>query len=282
MYELKVKNGRGEVLNLSSHPNYTVYKVTGLQPVAANISSSANATSDGITVNSVRAGERNIVIYLALNGDIEQSRINLYRYFPLKQTVTVYFKTASRDVFTEGYVQTIECDLFARKQIMQISLICPQSYFMAVDEIVSYFSEISNSFEFPFSIEESGVVVSEITSNVRKSIINTGDIESGLLISMYAAGTVVNPVIYDAFKRTQIKLNYTMQPEDQILINTNMGKKSITLIRGGVSYNILGYLAAGSSWLTLSSGDNVFTYSADEGVTNLRITFTSNVLYGGV
>ncbi len=282
MYELKVKNDKGEVLNLSSSPTYQVYKVTGLQPPAVAINSSVNATADGSTVNSLRTGTRNIVLYVKLEGDVEKSRIELYRYFPLKKRITVYFKNGSRDVLIEGYVEVIECDLFTNKQVAQVSLLCPQPYFKAVNDLVSYFSDISALFSFPFSVGANGTEVSSITRNVRKSIINTGDVESGLIIDLYAVGEVVNPVIYDVFERTHIKLMFTMLAGDRIVINSNVGSKSITLIRGGISYNIMGNMYPDSTWLKLGAGDNVFTYQCDSGADNLQLTFTASVLYGGV
>ena len=281
-YELKVENDRGEVLNLSASPSYTVYKVTGLQPPQVALHTSSNATSDGVTVSGAKAAERNIVIYAALEGDIELSRINLYKYFPLKKQVKLYFRNGSRDVTIEGYVELIECDLFTSRQTAQISIICPQPYFKATEELISYFSDVSGGFTFPFSIPAAGIAFSSITANVRKSIINTGDTESGIIISLYAIGTVENPVVYDVFERTYIKFNFTMQANDEIVINTNMGRKSVTLIRNGVSSNLLGYMTADSTWLALRAGDNVFTYDAKSGGSNLRITFRTVLLYGGV
>lgn len=281
-YELKVENDRGEVLNLSTSPSYTVYKVTGLQPPQAALHTSSNATSDGVTVSGVKAAARNIVIYVAMEGDIEGSRINLYKYFPLKKQVKLYFKNGSRDVTIEGYVELIECDLFTSRQVAQISIICPQPYFKAAEELVSYFSDVSSNFSFPFSIPAEGIIFSGITANVRKSIVNAGDTESGIVISLFATGTVVNPVIYDVFERTHIKFNFTMEANDEILVDTNTGKKSVTLIRNGISSNILGYMVADSTWMALKAGDNVFTYNADSGSGFLRITFRTYLLYGGV
>lgn len=281
-YELKVKNDKGEVLNLSTSPNYTVYKVTGLQPPQVSLHSSNNATSDGITVSGAKAEARNIVIYVAMNNDIESSRINLYKYFPVKKVVTLFFKNGSRDVSIEGYVELIECDLFTSRQVAQISIICPQPYFKAVDELVSHFSDITSQFTFPFSIPAEGMAFSSITANVRKSIINSGDVESGIIISLFATGTVVNPVVYDVFERTHIKFNFTMQPNDEIIIDTNVGRKAVKLVRNGISSNLLGYIAADSTWLTLKAGDNVFTYDSESGNSNLQITFRTAVLYGGV
>lgn len=281
-YILKAENHRGEVINLSTNPNYIVYKIEGLQPPSVNVNVSDNATSDGSTFNSVRANSRNIVIYVAIKGIVEDSRINLYKYFPLKKKIKLYYKNDTRDVYIEGYVELVECDLFSASQVAQISIICPQPYFKGVDELVSYFSDISSLFRFPFSIASSGIEFSAITTNIRKSIINTGDIESGIIIRLYAIGEVVNPIVYDVFNRTYIKLNYTMLADDEIIINTYKGEKSITLVRNGVSSNVMGYMAADSTWLTLQSGDNVFTYDAESGNSNLQLTFTTSVLYGGV
>lgn len=282
MYTLSVKNDREDVLELTGNKNYTVYKITGLNPPQATVNSSVNSTTDGSTINSVRLGNRNIVIYMAIEGNVEANRINLYKYFPLKKTVTLYFKNDTRDVYIEGTVELIECDLFSNKQVAQISIICPQPYFKDVEELVSYFSDVSSLFEFPFSIAEEGMEISAITTSVRKSIINVGDIESGIIIDVYAIGSVVNPVVYDVLTRTHIRLLFTMEANDRIIINTNVGKKSIKLIRNGVEINILGYMLPDSKWFTLKAGDNVFTYDADNGTSNMQITFTTSVLYGGV
>ena len=115
-----------------------------------------------------------------------------------------------------------------------------------------------------------------------KPIYFTGDVESGLIIDLYAVGEVVNPVIYDVFKRTHIKLMFTLIAGDHIIINTNAGAKSITLIRGGVTSNIMGYMYPDSTWLKLEAGDNVFTTDCERGADNLQLTFTASILYGGV
>ena len=282
MYELSVKNDKGEVLNLSGSDKYTVYKITGLTPPKATINSSVNATADGSAINSVRLENRNIVIYATINDQIETNRINLYKYFPPKKTVTLYFSNGTRDVYIEGTVELIECDLFTNKQIAQISLICAKPYFKAVEYLITTFSDISSLFEFPFSIPDYGTEISAITTNVRKSIINTGDIDIGAVIHLFAIGTVVNPVLYRVGNSMKMRLNITMQASDTIIINTNVGEKSIELIRNGVSSNALGYMTPDSDWFVLEAGDNVFTYDADSGNGNLQITFTTSLLYGGV
>lgn len=282
MYEFKVKYDDGSIYNLTSSKHYTLYKITGLEPPKADVNTSENATSDGSNVNSVRIPKRNLVLYMTIEGDVETNRINLYKYFPYKKNIELYYKNNSRDVFIEGYVEHIDVGHFDEKQIAQVSIICPQPYFKAVTDLVSYFSEVSSLFQFPFSISKAGMEISAITTNIRKSVINTGEVESGIIIELNAIGTVVKPIIYDVFKRTHLALNFTMEINDKITINTYQGKKSITLTRNGVTTNAMGYMTPDSKWLTLDVGDNIFTYDSESGNANLQLTFTTTALYGGV
>ena len=282
MYSLKVENDRGNTLELTNNPKYTVFKIEGLTPPKAIINSSVNTTTDGSSINSVRLENRNIVIYTTIEGDVEENRSNLYKYFPVKKQVKLYFDNGTRRIYIGGTVELIECDLFTNKQVAQISIICPRPYFKAVHDLVTIFSDVSPLFNFPFAISKTGVEFSAITVNQRKSIVNTGEASTGVIIKLFATGTVVNPVIYDVLKRTNIKLNFTMLPSDTIVINTNVGEKSIELIRDGLTYNALGYMAQNSTWFIIESGDNVFTYDADGGNSNLQLTFTTSVLYSGV
>lgn len=282
MYELKVTNNRGEVLNLSSDPNYNVVKIEGLNPPQATVNSATNSTQDGSSVNSVRVESRNIVLYVYLNGDLDTTRLKLYKYFPIKRTVTLNYKTDTREVLIDGIVQLIECDLFTQRQIAQISLICPQPFFRDVEDLISTFGDVSPLFEFPFDMEESGEPISELTPNQRKSIVNAGEIATGVIIKLSAKGNVVNPTLYNVLAGTQMSFNITLQTSDELIINTNVGSKSVTLLRGGVESNALGYMSPDSDWFILENGDNLFTYEADSGTSNLEITFRSAVLYGGV
>lgn len=281
-YTLKVKNHKEDILNLTASKDYTVYKIEGLQPPQVTIATAKKAVSDGSTINRLSVENRNIVIYMTIEGDVEANRIKLYKYFPLKQYVTIYFENGVRDVSIEGVVELIECDLFTNRQVAQISLICPQPYFKSADDLITYFSSIESLFEFEFSIPEEGIEFSAIKTAERKAIVNTGDVENGIIIDLYATGAVSKPVIYDVLNRTYIRLNCDLQANDQIIINTNVDNKAITLIRDGETSNAMGYMTPDSKWLILNSGDNVFTYGAESGSENLQVTFTTALLYGGV
>lgn len=282
MYHLKIKNHRDDILDFDRCRDYTVYKIDGLTPPAVNISQTDHTTMDGGVINSVRMGKRNIVIYMVLGGVIERSRISLYRYFPPKRTITVYFANGMRDVYIDGVVETVECDPFSSPESAQISIICPDPHFRGMEKMVSGFSETSDGFEFPFSIPKEGTEFGSIKTCERKVIVNTGDDDTGLVIRLYAhGGSVENPVIYNVLEKNFIKLNMTMQQSDLVTINSNAGKKSIMLTRSGVSVNAMGYLAPDSTWPVLAAGDNAFAFDA-QGKEFLQVTFENEILYSGV
>ena len=282
MINWKIENHRGDILKHDGVEDFVVTKITGLNPPGANINTSANTTTDGSKINSVRLGNRNIVIYITINNDVEKTRIRLYQYFAVKKKLRLFFKNGTRNVFIDGYVEKVECDLFTKKQDMQISIVCNNPYFKSLEEIACVFSDTQAGFEFPFDIQKEGIEFSTIIPSQRKSVMNEGEAETGLTIEIYARGTVINPILYDVGKRTNMKINFTMKASDKIVINTSVGEKSIILIRGGVSSNAMGYLDNGSSWLNIEPGENIFTYHSDEGNGNMEITFKTPLLYGGI
>jgi hypothetical protein len=282
MYTLQVENDIGDTLALTGNPNYTVYRIDGLTPPKATINSSVNTTTDGSKISSVRLENRNIVLYLTIEREVEKNRIELYKHLPVKRTVTLHYKNNTRNVCIKGVVESNEPAIFDQKQVAQISIICEKPYFKEINELVTMFGDVLPLFEFPFSIPAEGIEFSRITKNTRKSILNTGDVETGLLIELFATGTVVNPVIFDTYNRTQMALKISMQAGDKLVINTNIGEKGITLIRDGEESNALGYMRPDSSWFVLMPGDNVFTYDCESGASNLQLTFKSSILYAGV
>ena len=66
-------------------------------------------------------------------------------------------------------------------------------------------------------------------------------------------------------------------------IDTRPGKKSVTLLRSGVTTNIINYVMQGSTWLQLPANGGTFVYEVGTGsATNLSVTFKHVNLYEGV
>ena len=282
MFTLIVQNPYGEQMELTHNPAYSISSIDGIDPPEATINTTRNANYDGSVYNSSYMNERQITITLAINKPAEANRINLYRYFKTKSSVRIFFKNGSRDVYIDGYVKTIQIGFFDKKQTVQIVIECPRPHFNGVDLDVQEFSSIYPLFEFPFAIEEEGIPFSEIILAQEKSIINHGDLETGVTINIHAMGPVDTPKIYNVETGERMIINMEMQAGDDIDINTIQGEKSIKFTREGVTTNIIGRLDHSSSWLQMFPGDNVMTVDAESGVEYLLVTFTMSDQFEGV
>lgn len=283
MFTLKVENARGEILDLSSNSNYSIVGISGLNPPTAEMFTSSIVTSDGSVLNNTRIESRNLVLNIVLNGNIEASRINLYKYFRVKQKCKIYYKNGARDVYIEGYVESFEDDFFVQSQEVQISVICYQPFFNAASELVVDLSLTLANFEFPFAIEEAGREFSQKINTYECLLVNEGEVDNGLIVELRATGTVINPIIYNEDNGEFFGLNYTLQDGDLITINTNVGEKAVTLTRDGVNSNLINYLQQDSTWMKTVSGDNVFAFAC-EGDTEdfLHVKFIHTSQYLGV
>lgn len=286
MYSVKVENFKGEVITLTQNEsNYQVISIIGLNPPKAQINTTAGANLDGARFNSSRLATRNIVITLKLNGDVETNRQNLLKFFPTKQWCKFFYTNANRNVFIEGYVETVEVDLFSNAEQMQVSIICPQPYFKSVDEILTDLSSVTAAFSFPFAINESEPIPFSTyeTDNVT-NIYNDSDSETGMTIVISFLDAVSEVVIQNVDTGDNITLDYSFLENDVVTINTRAGEKSISLLREGVKTNIFSALQSGSTFLQLSIGDNNFRYLADDGDNNanVNVSVTVNTLYRGV
>lgn len=282
MYTLIAENKYGEQLEITNNPRYVITDIDGLYPPEGVINTTQVANMDGSVFNSSRIDNRVITITMAINGPAEANRLLLYRYFKTKYPVRLYYKNGVRDVYIDGYVSKFSVEYFEKKQTAQIEISCPMTLFRAVKESVTEFANIENMFVFPFAIEATGIPFSEITLGEQKTIINGGDVETGVIIKLNALGTILNPKIYNVDTSDRMTLSVEMQAGDEITINTRKKEKSITLLRDGVQTNIVGKLDAGSTWFNLIPGDNVFTYEADEFPENLQCIFIINNQFEGV
>lgn len=282
MFTLKIENPAGEIFELTHNTqSYVVIGVQGLTPPPTNVNTSVGGLADGTFFNSARLDQRNIVIDIVLQGDIETNRQQLYRIFPRKLPCTVYFSNRNRDVKIIGYVEMLDGDLFSMRERMQVSIICPRPYFEALQTIYTELSRVVRMFEFPFSIEDP-VTISEIAEFPLCTITNDGDVEAGLTISVSVITTTDEVRIFNSTAGNFIGFSNSFEAGDEITICTSSGSLSAVLNRGGNKTNLLNALVTGSSWIRLVPGENLFTFTSAGGSDSIRIVFAFSELYGGV
>ena len=282
MFTLIVENSRGERLNLTESKNYYLLRVDGLTPPTAAISTAVVGTMDGEKFNAAWLNMRNPVLTIRPHNPVEENRINLYRWFSPKHKVKLYYTNGHREVFTQGYIESVTGSLFDNPQTFQISIICPDAYLYDQSEVVQDASYAETLFEFPFAVPEEGVELSRYDNIDTVVVINDSDSETGVTIQLRASGDVVNPKIYRRDTLESFGLNITMQAGDVIEINTRRGSKGVKLYRDGNETNIINYIDKNVVWFQLLPGDNQFTYTADSGDFSLAVTFVYNPRYEGV
>lgn len=284
MFTLKVENKNQPVIELTNdETRYQIVDIEGLNPPKAQIITNAIAGMDGEKFKSSKLEMRNIVLTIKVNGDAEENRLRLYEFFRTGQWCKIYYTNEHRNVYIEGYCETVECALFTRNQEVQVSIVCPDPYLKSMLTIYADISKQFSVFEFPFSIEEEGIEFSNLDVDRETLVINSGEIESGLTITLTAvSGNIAYPIIYNVDTGEFLKLNLVMQEGDIIIISTHKGQKSIKKISNAIETNVINSLESGSTWFQLKTGATVFTYTATYNDEGLKVEFESNLLYEGV
>lgn len=258
MLKIALTSDSGSLM-LTNNPAYTVTSVSGLDPASANVNLSENALFDGATFNSSKVSTRNVVINFAINKPAGENRIQLYKTVKPKRSIRLYVENRQRKAYIDGYVESLSVDMFAGKEVAQVSILCPYPFF--TDKTSPYTA----------------------VGDVVLAADNSGDVETGLNITISAVGgEVFSPYIQNLTTGDTMTIRQSMLDGDVISIDTNTGKRSVTLTRSGTTTNIINALDLTSTWLTLGLGANEFEILSVFGELHIQSQVTYNVLFQGV
>lgn len=301
--QVKVTNHLGESLIMElrnpGNTGFFIRGIDGLGPSKSIINVTESPSLDGVFYNSSRVSSRNIVMDLGfMDNDpglsIETIRQQTYRYFPLKKELVIEIFTDNRNAMTTGYVESNEPLIFSKEESTLISLLCPSAYLYGSEYIESTFTGTTPSFEFPWGNESTSLSLLEmgvITISTTKSVFYTGDESTGVVITVDISGAVNNLTIFNVSNGQQMAINSAkiialtgsnFVAGDKIIISTIKGNKYIYLIRNGVTINILNALGITADWFTIDRGDNVFTYTAASGLSNMQFKIEHRLVYQGI
>lgn len=229
-----------------------IEKIEGLNPPDIDLFLGDYAR-DGGFYSGRRVAKRNIVLSLVINPNYKNNetvsglREMLVRAFvdPTVRgnDVTLILKDDVKpDRFITGYTEKFGDDIFSEDTAPQISMLCPNPYILDVAETIIPASGPRVPFQY-FGSAETGAELDLIfTTN-----------SSDLWISLND----------DSF----MALNYAFLSGDQLHINTIRGERSIKLVRGSTTTDILYSLSNTSEWLELHKADSVLeVYGLTAGV----------------
>lgn len=297
---ITVTNHLGESITIElrfpEKSGFLVRSIEGLGPSKADIGLTELSLLDGSVFNSARVTKRNLVLRLVFLEfpTIEETRLNSYKYFPIKKEVTIEVETDKRHAVTKGYIESNEPTIFSKDEGTTISILCPSSYFHELQDSFTSFATVTPLFQFPFSNEsltEKLIKFGSISADTQKNIYYTGDSPVGIVFVIHASGAVNDISITKVGTSQTISISSAVIISitgsdiiagDDIIISTVVGDKYAVLIRNNVEYNIINAIGMFPTWFQLERGDNLFSYAADTGITNLQFMATNKIAYEGI
>lgn len=273
MFEFKLENESGNIVDLNDGEKYVVLSVSGLNPPTASIFTAKSPNRKGVKYNGSTLNERNIVATIKILGDVEKNRNDLYEWTDTEQYTKIYYRNGTKNVYCEGHIQDCEIDMFTDNEVVNIAIICENPYWKDLQEISAEISALLKQFVFPFAINSAGIPFSTIREDNTTNIFNVGA-ETGVTITVKCNGAVENLLIYDANDTTKLfKINYTFVENTVIVIDTEKSPKTVKATNpDGTEINLLKYVGFNPTWFTLKKGNNLFGFTADSGSANVEMT----------
>ena len=277
----KVKNLEELVLDMVSTPDY-ILKSVDWGSVKGTHHSYKYVNQVGESIANTSLGTRDIVIegWIVAQSEIHMTtlkrKLNAF-VNPQEEINLSYSDYMINFVPNETVKYSIgseENNEFFCK--FQIDGTAPNPLFLDKSESNSTFVTTEPAFHFPLilseSLPEGGVVFGKRTESLIANLTNKGSVSVGMKIVFKANGTLVNPSLININTQEEFIINKTLVSGEEVVINTNIGEKSIRGKIGNADYtNYFMYKNIDSPWLQLDVGDNLFRYNAEEGIDNLDV-----------
>ena len=257
----------GKTFDLFHNDIFDLINADGLTVANTSIATTTTPQIDGDTLQNIQANPRPITLDLQIKSglDVERAKRQILDVIKIKKRGTLTFiqgaGTEQRTIEISGVVQTISMPRFTNAVIMQVSIYCNDSFWQDVNDVIVEISRIiaAHHFAVYFPVSEP-IPLGVIDRQMQQTYNNDGDVDTGLIITIIATGTVTNPKIYNQ-NGEFIGVDDTLTVGDKVIINTYKGKKTIT--KNGVS--IFNKITSGSVFLRMETGTNVFSINADAG-----------------
>lgn len=239
---------------------------------------SENSMIDGAIFQGSVTKFRNIVLQLIDVSNYSENRDMLNRLFKEKTPGTL--------VFTEGdseprkidyYVESFTSSGENHRRVHEISLVCPDPFFYAIEDATVSMSSWIGAFEFEKEFLEEGFEFGYRSTEKIKTIINNyAEDNIGMIITLVCTGATTNPSVTLIQSGESIKIGHSSKPfnmiaGDVVMISTATGNKHVQLIRDGSVQEVNQYLTEDSVFIQLMRGENSIGYAAESGENNITV-----------
>lgn len=283
------KNNDGMAITFGNEFSpYLLINCDGVYSVHHNVYTADNTGIDGATYQGSSTQKRNIVLTLAEKNNHQENRAQLYQLFMPKNKGTFIYKEGNEERSIDYYVESLDIESTGNVRNTIVSLICPDPFFEAPNDITVVMAGFVRNFEFVHEFVEGGEELGERISERLKEIENnTGAEGIGLDIKITAIGSVLNPSIIHVEENEFIKIGTTAHPMnmitgDEIRITTGTNNKHVYFTRDGITTEINEFLDEESDFIQLVSGKNTIGYDASSGLEYMTVSITYRYKYLGV
>lgn len=280
------KNSYGYKLEFAYSFPFFLESYTGIHEYSGDVATIKSAFGVGVSYIGTSVNSRNIILTIVFKDDylMQNRRTQIYNIFPLKDFGTLYFHEDNLERKINYYVEKVTPVRKTNLWYYTISLICPSPYFMDSEETLVALNNWNKLLTFPLVIPQgTGIEFGSRNDNTSIEIENNSHISFGLTIVLKANGKVVNPEIKNIRTDEIMKLNYTLNLNETIIITTYNNDKTITFVdEDGNETNINNSLVFGTKFLQVPFGVNKYVANADSGVNNLDCSISYYNYYEAV
>lgn len=259
---------------------------SGIHSYDGNVATIKSAFGIGVSYIGTSVNQRSINLVIAFKdgADLITRKQQLYNIFPLKDHGTLFYYESDIERKINYYVENVNLVRKANYVYATINLLCPSPYFMDSTETIATLQNWDKLLTFPLEIPDgTGIQFGSKNESTSIEIENNSHIPYGLTITFMANDEVVNPSLKNVKTNEIMKLNYTLELGEQIIVTTYNNDKTITHIdSNGNETNITNTLVFGTKFLQAPNGSNKFVTDADSGVSNLECSISYYNYYEAV
>lgn len=284
---LRNSSGRQIVFSTSSDYHVNIKKdVSGLSDASNEIFTQRGLGQYGETVTGFQIGSRLIEISGAFRvtdkNIVSFLRQALNNTLSPEDTLEIIYDLDGNQRKIYGIAQDLKFGCGAIFYNFYISILCPDPLWREMTQTATSIVSWVGAFEFPVEITDNWEIgILDKKSEV--DVVNKGDVTCGCKIVFYATASLKNPSLKNTETEEYIKINASLSAGDKLEVTTFYQNKTAYITRAsGEKENVIQYLDPGSTFLQLKIGDNLFSYDADSGKSNLEITVYHDNLYRGV
>ncbi|MED4017002.1 phage tail family protein [Sutcliffiella cohnii] len=284
MEKVIITNSLGESLTFSHKPPLLLKSIDGTGSTEVSVQMQKSPYQDGqsyvdslleprvipITaeIKSKDVYKLRSTISKVLNPKLGVGTLTYFRGTDVKEIPFVVEQPPSFPSGTDNKGRTFQLVLF--------TLICPNPYWLDIDQITEPLIAWIGEFKFPLSLP---------TTMGRKgdsvTMINKGDVPTPVFITFN--GPSDSPVVINHTTGEFIKINRQLGDGEKIEINTQFGNKKVEIVRqNGERINAFNWIDLDSTFFQLQVGANELEYTALSGTINANVQVSWKNRYIGL